>query len=533
MTAALPRTNQLDLYDGEWTYYHAAHLLRRTTFGPRKEEINEALSLGLTAAVDRLLQPIPLPSKPVFYNFATHPDVPLGESWAGQRYAGVDGEDRARNDSLRAWYLLSITEQGFSVRDRMMYFWVNHFGMSGQGDHNVVYDAYTTYRQYATGNFRELVKIMTIHPYMLVFLNGNQNQASSPNENFAREVLELYTLGRGPEVGPGDYTNYTEQDVTELARAFTGWRTRNFKSQEPDTPAESYYQANRHDTGDKTLSHRFNGAVITNNDEREYLDVIDLIFTKDVVATYLCRKLYRTFVYYKISAETETSVIQPLAQIMIDNDYEVAPVLRALFTSRHFFEIGVRGGIIKTPLDFITSIFRTTRFFDFPELADRYNAGRQGYNHARNTGMDPAGPPSVAGWTAYYQEPSFHRLWLSTVTLQERVTFQRNATLRFFRWNDERYQPDWLGLVDEFINPFDAVSMIQEFGERLLPEGLNDAQVTDLRELLLPGLEDFVWTMEYADYRSNPNDEELLKSLRNRLHEMLYGMLQLAEFQVN
>ena len=105
---------------------------------------------------------------------------------------------------------------------------------------------------------------------MLDFLNGRQNTRNSPNENFAREFLELCTIGKGPDLGGGDYTNYTEQDVTELARAFTGWRTRYFNTTTPGQMAESYYQDNRHDNTVKTLSHRFNNAQIQGNNGDEY-----------------------------------------------------------------------------------------------------------------------------------------------------------------------------------------------------------------------------------------------------------------------
>jgi uncharacterized protein (DUF1800 family) len=522
-------------YAGPWTNIQAAHLLRRATFAPLKSEIDQAVNLGLAGSISKLFETIPLPAPPVYFDYDAHPDISRGETFVGRHIAPDDrNADRgARRRSMEGWWFLSTAEQGFNIRDKMMLFWHNHFGMGVLNESNLMYDFLTRYREFATGNFRELVKQMTIDPYMLQFLNGNQNSAANPNENFAREVLELFTIGKGPQVGPGDYTTYTEEDIVELAKAFTGWRTRYFNSIDPELYPESYFVQNRHDTSTKQLSERFNYAQIPNGNENEYKQVIDIIFRQDEVARFISRKLYRFFVYYRIDDAVEAAIIEPMAQLLIENDYVMGPAIEALLSSEHFYQEGIIGNQIKTPLDFTQSLFRPLGWYDrWEDVYDQYRAARIAYSHARDTGMQVTLPPSVAGWEAYYQEPSYARLWLNTSTIQRRTDHIRRCTIRRFSWDSNPYEIDWLAFIDDFQNPNDPNTMIEEFVQRLLPQPLREEQLTAVKELLLPGLEDFVWTGEYNNYLQNPFDEGIRQAVENRLKEMAFGFLQLAEFQV-
>ena len=138
-----------------------------------------------------------------------------------------------------------------------------------------------------SGNFRELTKQITVNAAMLHFLNGNKNEVNSPNENYARELLELFTIGKGDLVGPGDYTNYTEQDIAAFAKALTGWTAWT----DGNDPAEFERWWSSHDTSTKQLSHRFGSQTIENAGAEEYKRVVDIIFEKDEVAYHICRRL--------------------------------------------------------------------------------------------------------------------------------------------------------------------------------------------------------------------------------------------------
>ena len=138
----------------------------------------------------------------------------------------MNGEIEAqhREDSLRAWNFLQLYNEGMSIREKLTLFWMNHFGCGNNPDVRSDYLLVQLLRSKALGSFKQLVKDVTISPAMLHFQNGDVNEVSAPNENFARELLELFTIGKGPLIAPGDYTNYTEEDIKMLAICFSGWR---------------------------------------------------------------------------------------------------------------------------------------------------------------------------------------------------------------------------------------------------------------------------------------------------------------------
>ncbi len=531
---AIAQAADLSPYTGRWTRVQAAHLLRRATFSPNRAEIDEAMALGLNASLDRLFETIPLPGGPVFYNYDGHPEAGIGDPWAGLYVnpQARNDDSSARSNSLTGWCFLTAAETSFNIRERMVLFWTNHFGIGRVQFHTSRVRVLNRYREYATGNFRELIKEMTIDPYMLQFLNGNKNSRRNPNENYAREILELYTIGKGPQVAPGDYTNYTEQDVAELARAFTGWVHKNVNTSEPGAVEYAEFVPNRHDRDFKILSERFNFSVIENADEEEYANVVDLIFKKDEVARYISRKLYRHFCYFDITPEVEANVIEPMARLIINNDYVLGPAIRRLLGSAHFYQNTFIGAMIKSPMDFALSLHRKANFYDQDTIYNRYRAARSAYVHAKNEGMDLLNAPTVAGWKAFYQVPSFHKLWLNVSTLKDRIEYARTCTKSYFRWEGDRFPVDWLSVVDTLSDPYDAESMIHDMAELLLPRKLTSLQFTYIQDLLLDGQEDFVWSEEYGHYRANPNDEMSVRPVNRRLKEMIYGIAQLPEFQL-
>lgn len=523
----------LQPYTGAWTWQQASHLLRRASFGPRLSEIEAAISAGMNGTVATLLAPIDLPGPPLNHTFPSDPNVPIGSTWINAPFVDGVNVSSYRWSSLRGWLFQSIQDSPVTVREKMMLFWNNHFGMSDVGDHRVQYQYVTLFREQATGNFKQLVKDITIHPSMLRFLNGDQNRAGSPNENFARELLELFTIGKGAQVGPGDYTNYTDTDVAECARILTGWRNSGFWSTDPENLPHSYFQQNRHDTGDKTLSHRFDNAVITNADDQEYSNLIDLIFTKDEVARFICRKLYRYFVYYKIDATIEADMIEPMAQLMIANNYDVAPVLDALFKSQHFYDISIAGDVIKNPLEYVMSAVRPTEWGTDFDLELRYQAGGALHWWARQFEMDFFYPPSVSGWPVWYQAPSFNRLWLNSSTLQQRVRVANGVGGSGIWVNGMGHPFDWLTFISTFDNAFDPNALVATFAGIFLPQPLLQIQLDELKDFLIPGLPDFEWTDEYGLHIQNPNDMALRTSVENKLKSLVRALFRMAEFQIN
>lgn len=530
----------LDPYTGPFEIEQAAHLLRRTMFGPTYQQIKDAVADGLDATLSSLLADNPLTEdeRPLNHEFDGDPNVPIGETWVDQPYTtDLQQQQRVyRFRSLHAWTVELWMKTGVSIREKLTLFWHNHYVTQGINDPQAVYNYITLLRENALGNFRELTKDMTIEPSMLVYLNGNQNHKNAPNENYARELLELFTIGKGPTAGPGDYTNYTEDDVIEMARVLTGWIVQNgFSTDTENNPLKSDFKDNRHDKDTKQLSHRFNNITIENLDDAEYAYLIDIIFTKDECARFICRKLYRWFVYYDINAQVEEDVIVPMAQIMIDNDYEVKPALKALLESEHFFDMLSIGPMIKNPIDFVMGVFNTFEIsFNESNLETYYNLMRRSLaGPLELMQMEPFNPPSVAGWKAYYQEPAFYRIWINSSTLAPRVAFTNQYLNDGIGAGVNTAVIDVLKFTASIDDPYEPNNLIDEFSKILFPQPIAQSQKDLLKTILIPGLPDFEWTVEYSDHINNPDDDDLANAVASKLRNLLGAMMSMPEYYLS
>ncbi|MCB0662026.1 MAG: DUF1800 domain-containing protein [Saprospiraceae bacterium] len=553
----------LEPYSGAWGFDQAAHLLRRATFGPKYAQFKEGETLGLQALLDKLFA-VELPEEgPIYSGFlpvrngttaVDDPYLNVGDPWAVKingvwKVGQIDRTDQAsfqlinlyRRLSLRSWKMERMLKEGSSLLETMTLFWNNHFVTADINEATIEFRYITTLQENALGNFRELTKRVTLDPAMLLYLNGNENTNRAPNENYARELFELFAIGKGPLVGPGDYTNYTELDIQEAAKVLTGWRVRR---QLPDTNGLvdfeneniSVFQVGAHDRTVKNFSPRFNNASITNGDDQEYKALIDMIFAQAECARFIARKLYRWFVYYMIDDTIEQNVIEPMAQLIIDNDYEIAPALRALFGSQHFFDHINQGPMIKNPIDFVAS---TLRPFGFEERDPQNFVQKQIYylnaaSYFDDMQMVYFAPPDVAGWKAYYQEPSFYRTWINSSTLIARSKFTNQLAMGV---NDNgrpsQYRLNVLGFVAGLDDPMDVNLMLDEFVKILYPRALSQEQKDYLKGVLLPGLPDYEWPLEYGQYLANPDDADLRDAVETKLRTLVNVMLSLPEFYLS
>ena len=525
----------LNPYAGEWNASLASHLLRRTSFAPKKKNVNEAVSIGMQATVDKLLEYKDPNDYPLNHFFENDPEVAVGETWvnAGITF-GVIGIQNYRNRSLGGWVIKKMLEDSFSIQEKLTLFWHNHFVVSDVNDPRFLWRNYSLMRDNCMGDFKQLVKDVTIDPSMLRYLNGRENSKQAPNENYARELLELFTIGKGDLVGDGDYTTFTEHDVVEMAKVLTGWVDRGHNNVF-GIPVGSEFVPNRHDTTSKQLSHRFDEVLINNENENEYSTLIDIIFQKEEVSRFIVRKLYRWFVFHDISEFVETDIIEPLALVLRDNDYEIKSVLDVLLRSEHFYTTCEIGALIKSPIDFILNTFA---LFDSDPVVDNLN---QQYSlwfglleGAAIIQQVIYQHPSVAGWKAYYQEPVFYRIWLNSVTLPLR------ATIIDVLWfvgiglpGNGNYKLDPFQILESVSNPTDINILITEISDGIFPKPLNESQLTYLKNVVLQGLPDFEWTVEYAEYAANPDDVNLETSIGNKLRLLFRSMCQLPEYHLS
>lgn len=516
-------------YTGTWGYAQAAHLLRRCLFGPTRADILTAAGSNLTAVLNGLLAVQPPPDPPVNVS-AIDTSVTIGQTWIlqpfDQNFEGV------RRTSLRDWWLGLLLNQSASLTEKMTLFWHNHFvtELNDVGDSRYGYEYCRLLRQYALGNVKQLTKDMTVAPAMLRYLNGNQSTAGNPNENYGRELLELFTVGKGPLIGPGNYTNYTEADVQAAARVLTGWR-------DQSAPVGSYFTASRHDTTPKVFSAAFGNATIAPNGATEYQDLVNLIFQQAETARFLVRKLYRWFVYYVVDAQVETDIIRPLATLLVQHNFEIAPVLRALFNSEHFFDVANVGCLIKSPIDFTVGLCRQMQvaFPPASNLATQY--GMWNYLNTLTLLQQQAlgDPPNVAGWAAYYQTPQYHELWINAVTLP-----RRNQTTDLFigpgyTRNGVKIGIDAVALVQSLpaATASDCNLLIDEFVRLMVPITLTASQVAFLKTALLPGLPDFEWTVEWQQYLAAPTNATRRAAVNTKLQAMLRALMGLAEYHLS
>jgi len=521
-------TSTLTPYTGPWGYAQAAHLLRRSLFGPIRSEILTAAGSNLTAVLDGLLVAPTAPAPPLNVS-AIDTSVPIGQTWTTQVFdPTLEG---VRHPSLRNWWMGQLLGQGTSLTEKMMLFWHNHFVVEiNKVQTDTGYEYCRLLRQHALGNVKQLAKDVTVTPAMLRYLNGNQSTVGAPNENYGRELLELFTVGKGPLIGPGNYTNYTEADVQAAARVLTGWR-------DQGAPVSSYFTANRHDTTAKVFSAAFGNASIAGNGAAEYQDLINLIFQQAETARFLVRKLYRWFVYYVIDAQTETDIIQPLATLLVQNSFAIAPVLRALLGSEHFFDAVNVGCIIKSPLDFTVGLHRQMEVV-FPPASDpvvQYGMWNylNGLTYVQQQSLGD--PPNVAGWAAYYQTPQYHELWINAVTLPRRNQTTDQLIGGGYARGGAKIVIDPVALVLALpaATASDCNLLIAEFVQLMAPIALTATQVAFLKAALLPGLPDFEWTVEWQQYAAVPTNTAKKAAVATKLQAMLRALMGLAEYHLS
>ena len=518
----------LNPYNGAWGYAQAAHLLRRTGFGLKKSEVDTLLAMNMNTAVNKVLSVPANPPAPPLNNYNntdyTDPNIPLGQTWTTAAY-NLDAEGY-RIESWRGWWYDLMLTQNTSILERMTLFWHNHFSTQTE----IVYWGRSAYeynqllRAKALGNFKALTKAVTTEGMMLLYLNGFLNTKGAPDENYARELQELFTVGKeGAQ-------QYTEDDVVAAARVLTGWRI-NFP-----TDNSTYHYPVDHDFNDKQFSAFYNNTVIPGSvdGEAELDALLDMIFARPEVAAFICRKIYRWFVYYHIDDNAEQNVIQPLADIFRNNNYDIKPVMEALLKSEHFFEAAQTGCFIKTPVDVAIGTMRTFNL-TIPASTPWDQLVMQFYlsTYLSNMSMLPGDPPNVAGWQPFRQTPQYYRLWINGDTLRNRNLFTDVMTAYYVETQNDRLSIDLLAFASQFNNPSEPAVLVDDITKLLLPQPLSATKKFLLKSILLSGLpNDGYWTAAWNAYSADPSNPMVQDVVKTRLLAMHLYLMRLPEFQL-
>ncbi len=530
----------LNPYTGTFGTAELVHLLKRTMFGAAKADMDYFKSKSLSAIVNELLHPTsPLPSPPVKEYDPTgalvpDPTIAPGTTWVND--PNTDGTITSRRRaSFKKWWTGVMINQDRSIREKMTLFWHNHFSTetADVGDSQFIYKHHNLLRISGLGNFKSLVKAVTLDPCMLVYLSGNNSTLTAPNENYGRELQELFTIGK--ENTP----NYTEDDVKAAARVLTGWRTNS-------ATIASYYDNTRHDKNNKVFSTFYNKTITTRNTatagDLEIDDLLTMIFNKKAeVSKFIVKKIYRWFCYYTIDADTEANIILPLAQVFQDNNWEIVPVLSALFNSEHFFDARNRGCLIKSPVDMVTGMCREFNMV-FPDVtaSSTYGVAYTMYEYVRNytatMGQSIGDPPNVAGWSPYYQEPQFHEIWLNTDTLPKRNKFSDLFIANGYSTGGLTLKIDPVLFAKNLPNPGDPNKLINDSLDIIFSVPLSDDSKASIKkQILLTGqINDQYWTDAWIAYLANPLITGVAyKTVLSRLQTLYKYFMELAEYQLS
>lgn len=380
-------------FGSPWTAKKVNHLYKRVAYGISPDDATLLMNRSPSELVDEIIDDaIALPNLPK-------------PSWADD----FEPEPSTYGQSRKEWkrtYLNAMFQNG--LRDRMSFFWSNHFvtGIPGYGCPSYMYRYTKALRSNALGNLKTFVHDIGLESAMIRYLNGNQNNKNRPNENYARELYELFTLGEG--------NGYTQTDIEETARALTGYNKRDSRC------APFYFVEDRFDNGEKT--------IFGQTGNWGYSDVIDLLFEQrgEQVAKYIVEKLYVFFVNPELP--DDPTIISTLAQTLRSNDFEIAPVLRQLLKSEHFFNEEAMDVIIKSPVDLFLSFFKDAQLTPPDDTYIDYLV-----SWSRVVSQDILTPPNVAGWQR-------DKDWVSSPTLIGRWTYIEHIIRNQFRANEEQFR---------------------------------------------------------------------------------------------
>lgn len=542
----------LDAYQGALGKHRAAHLLRRTSFRYTKQRIEQLASMNADQAVNSLLTLNNLAlDQPLYDDFNT-PAVEQVK-WlipTGQAFPTTDTYYLDRR--VIGWWLNEALEDA-GIGHKMAFFFHQFFTTNiNTYNHATFFDYLTLMRWGSLGNIKKIATKVVSDNTMLIYLNGHQNQKNAPNENFAREFFELFTIGKGPQISPGDYTNYTEDDIVQAARVFTGWRLAAGRTTlDPETSIpRGTATISRHDTGNKTFSSKFQNTVIqggtTATAMYTELDAfVNMVFAQPETARNFVRRIYRYFVHTNITQEIEDDIIEPLADSLRTNGYEIVPMMRKLLKSQHFYDMDdsvnadeIIGGMIRSPLELA---LQSITFFGIP-IPSPYTDNLKHYFtfygstvYERILGLANLNlfyPPDVAGYPAYHQGPEFSRHWFSSTSIIARYKLPQmlltgKRVIGGSPSGSIGIKLDivpWIKNSGISLDPSNPYQLVKDLLDYLLPVQVdNDRFNYFYDQIFLNGLPPSDWTYEWQNYLATNNQTEVKIPLEKLLNHIMYS----------
>lgn len=497
----------LDAYiptsENPWNVRKINHLYRRIAFGATKDQVLDALAQNNPSALVDTLIDTALAAVPT-----------AAPAWGDWNRDQFDAAEMANEDNSTGFYrhegkktmINDLLQNG--VRDRLTLFWSNHFVTEDQSYQSPAYQYqyYNLLQLHALGNFRDFTRDIGICNAMLVYLNGNQNIKDRPNENYARELYELFTLGVD--------TGYTEEDIRETSRAITGYVDTN-----DIRWGDIVFDPSKFDGGSKSI---FGQAG-----NWDYEDVIRILFEErtSLVASFICGKLYSYFV----SANCNEAIVAEMAQTFINSNFEIAPVLRQLFKSEHFFDEEAIGAIIKSPCDVLVTLFHELNM-----TSDNPNIIESLKNRTNMLGQELLNPIDVEGWqrdedwiSPDYMIGRWESVW-------EILNGIRNSNVEQFRTfvNGMPIGTQADGDINDSYQADEVIIVVKAILDYFLPRGLQD----DI--LFMEAVAVFKTTVDYPEnyYEPDAVQPNIWTLNLPKVPEQILGLLkfiaELPEFQL-
>ena len=462
-----------------WTAKQINLVVRRLGFGCSLSDIDLHLNSTPESLIDDIV------------DGASNMEVTTAPEWSQWDNKQFNKSENNKNYYHTIWQrqaFKDIINNGF--RERLTLFWSNHFVVEYKDVNQpaYLYQYYALIQSHALGNFKTFVSEMGLVPAMLRYLNGFENKKNSPNENYARELYELFTLGEG--------NGYIQEDITETARALTGYNR--FKTY----LGVIEFNENSFDKGSKTIFGR--------SGNWGYNDVIDILFEekKDLIANFICNKIYRYFV----SPQLNSSVVSAMAETFKQNEFELKPVLKQLFKSEHFFDSVNSNVIIKSPIDLMLGLHHSLSF----EYKDNVDLELNFRNKCREMGQEVFSPVDVAGWQGNHD-------WINSETLPKRWEFADYLLIKYWQKNKNQFKTFIQSLVGSDQTDLRViVTQLKDFmfcPYEIKEEEMTDAINTFMGEVPESYFEDGTWSLNSS-------------SVPKQVYDLMRFFITLPEFQL-
>ena len=560
-------TYSLDPYNVDLSNREKSHLLRRSLVGVSNRHLEDLKGLNFDQIFDLIFSPETLeePTNNYYYERSNEEwneiygrdDVLPGETFVNNASTERNENDEyengdwVRRKSIEVHISKNIYNQQTSIHWKMFLFLHNLVPTDGgQGiDNKGLWNYYKLIFDSCFESYKDFIFNITLNPAMLVYLNLSFSKKETPDENYAREVQELFTVGKRP------FSMFTEDDVREAARLLVGFQV-DYDSILKQGEVVHQIHFWNHDTGDKQFSSFYGNKKIEGRDTKEGMleelrEFVDMLFYPDQSKLYIVRRLYQFFVNPEISDEIEQKIITPLSEVFKNSNYSLTETLKVLLKSKHFFDESNFYSMIKSPYDYVFGLHKELDSFNFTirnyqqeqngnfSVPDRLtNPETRNYYLVKlfdwpliNQGMFVGRPPSVSGWPPFYQAPVYDLFWINSITLLDKSSF----TERICKWG--LYMEDGYNVVCDktdylltYQNNEDIDQLLNEMTERLLSRSISEQDKERIISSSFNGANKMHWTELVKDFK-NGNDNSK-REIQNIFQNIMSQVFALGEYNL-